>query len=41
MSRYTVLVQGEREGEYTSVITADFTTGEALPTGDVNVSIGG
>ncbi|XP_046890687.1 tenascin isoform X2 [Hypomesus transpacificus] len=26
MSRYTVVVQGEREGEYTSVIAAEFTT---------------
>ncbi|XP_055358934.1 tenascin-R-like isoform X2 [Betta splendens] len=28
MSRYAVLVQGEREGHYTSLVTADFTTGK-------------
>lgn len=28
MSRYTVLVQGERDGVYTSLVTAEFTTGK-------------
>ncbi|XP_020793150.2 tenascin [Boleophthalmus pectinirostris] len=28
MSRYTVLVQGERDGHYTSLVTAEFTTGK-------------
>lgn len=27
MSRYIVLVQGEREGRYTSIVTAEFITG--------------
>ncbi|XP_033837662.2 tenascin [Periophthalmus magnuspinnatus] len=28
MSQYTVLVQGERDGHYTSLVTAEFTTGK-------------
>ncbi|XP_054477206.1 tenascin [Anoplopoma fimbria] len=28
MSRYTVLVQGERDGQYTSVVTTEFITGK-------------
>ncbi|KAM8870572.1 uncharacterized protein tnxba isoform 2-T2 [Spinachia spinachia] len=28
MSRYIVLVQGERDGQYTSVVTTEFTTGK-------------
>lgn len=28
MSRYTVLVQGERDGEYTSIVNSEFTTGK-------------
>lgn len=27
MSRYIVLVQGEREGRYTSIVTTEFITG--------------
>uniref|UniRef100_A0A4W5K1S2 Tenascin XB n=1 Tax=Hucho hucho TaxID=62062 RepID=A0A4W5K1S2_9TELE len=28
MSKYTVLVQGEREGQYTSIVTTEFITGK-------------
>lgn len=27
MSRYIILVQGEREGRYTSIVTTEFITG--------------